>query len=289
MLNSSKKQWGVISGEIEKLKADFSKNSDLGKRRTSFAIAPAANIVDLEAAMIEKEPITIILSQKGWIRAIKGHNIDVNAQSFKAGDNLLMALKCETTDKILFFSTGGKFYTIGADKLPGGRGHGEPLRIMFDIDEGHDIINMFAYKPGQDRLLASDIGNGFIVCEDALIANTKKGKQVLNLSGAAEAKICVPAVGDHIAVIGQNRKMLIFPISQLPKMNRAKGVRLQKYKNGFISDAKIFNIEEGLSWIDSSGRTYIRKKEELYEWMGERAQAGRQPPTGFPKNNKFIG
>ena len=160
---------------------------------------------------------------------------------------------------------------------------------MLDIEEGHDILDMFVYKSGAKRLVASDVGNGFIVPEDALIANTKKGKQVLNVSGIIEAKICVPANGDYIAVIGQNRKLLIFPVSQLPKMNRGKGVRLQKYKDGGISDARIFDMSEGLNWSDSSGRTYVRTKQELRDWLGERAQAGRQPPVGFPRNNKFTG
>ena len=289
LLSSDKKQWGIITSEIEKLKLAYDPNSEMGKRRTSFEKAPLASDMDLESAMIEKEPITIILSEKGWIRAMKGHNTEPTAQAFKSGDALKLAIKCETTDKLLLLSTGGKFFTLLADKLPGGRGHGEPVRIMLDIEEGHDIVDMFVHKAGAKRLIASDVGNGFIVPEDALIANTKKGKQVLNVSGIIEAKICVPAIGDYIATIGQNRKLLIFPISQLPEMNRGKGVRLQKYKDGGISDARIFNASEGLSWSDSSGRTYVRTMEELKDWIGERAQAGRQPPTGFPRNNRFIG
>ncbi len=289
LLASDKKQWGVISNEIEKLKQDYSVDSEQGKRKTSFEKMPLASNIDLETALIEKEPVTIILSEKGWIRAMKGHGADPLAQTFKSGDTLKQAIKCETTDKILLLSTGGKFYTLGADNLPGGRGHGEPVRIMLDIEEGHDIVEMFIYRSGAKRLIASDIGNGFIVPEDALIANTKKGKQVLNVAGLVEAKICVPAIGDYIAVIGQNRKLLIFPTSQLPEMNKGKGIRLQKYKDGGISDARIFDSRKGLSWSDSSGRTYVRTMEELRDWLGERAQAGRQPPTGFPKNNRFVG
>ncbi|MCF6343201.1 MAG: DNA topoisomerase IV subunit A [Devosiaceae bacterium] len=289
LLASDKKQWGVITNEIEKLKLDYSPSTATGKRRTSFEKAPLTSEIDLVSAMIEKEPITIILSEKGWIKTMKGHNADANAQAFKSGDELKIAIKCETTDKILLLSTGGKVFTLSADKLPSGRGHGEPVRIMLDIEEGHDIVDMFVYKAGAKRLLASDIGNGFIVPESALIANTKKGKQVLNVSGVIEAKICVPAVGDHIAIIGKNRKLLVFPVAQLPEMNRGKGVRLQKYKDGGISDARIFDSNKGLSWSDSSGRTYVRTMEELRDWIGERAQAGRQPPTGFPKNNRFNG
>ncbi len=289
LLASDKKQWGVITNEIEKLKLDYSPSTATGKRRTSFEKAPLTSEIDLVSAMIEKEPITIILSEKGWIKTMKGHNADANAQAFKSGDELKIAIKCETTDKILLLSTGGKVFTLSADKLPSGRGHGEPVRIMLDIEEGHDIVDMFVYKAGAKRLLASDIGNGFIVPESALIANTKKGKQVLNVSGVIEAKICVTAVGDHIAIIGKNRKLLVFPVVQLPEMNRGKGVRLQKYKDGGISDARIFASNKGLSWSDSSGRTYVRTMEELRDWIGERAQAGRQPPTGFPKNNRFNG
>ena len=186
-------------------------------------------------------------------------------------------------------TTGGKVYTLGADKLPGGRGHGEPVRIMVDIEEGQDIVDLFVYRAGTKRLLASDVGNGFVVAEDDLIANTRKGKQVLNVSGTSEARLCVRADGDTVAVVGQNRKMLVFPASQLPEMGRGKGVRLQKYKDGGISDVKVFKSEDGLTWTDSSGRTYSKSIEELRDWLGDRAQAGRQPPTGFPRNNKFTG
>ena len=239
--------------------------------------------------MIEREPITVILSQKGWIRALKGHNNDASAQTFKTDDRLKLAFTCETTDKLLMLTTGGKVYTLGADKLPGGRGHGEPVRIMVDIEEGQDVVDLFVYKPGSKRLVASDVGNGFVVAEDDLIANTRKGKQVLNVSGTGEAKLCVRAQGDTVAVIGQNRKLLVFPAAQLPEMSRGKGVRLQKYKDGGISDAKLFNSADGLTWTDSSGRTYSKSMEELLDWIGDRAQAGRQPPTGFPRNNRFVG
>jgi topoisomerase-4 subunit A len=235
-----------------------------------------------------KKSQSLLFYQKK-VRALRGHNIDANAQSFKADDSLKLAIKCETTDKLLMLTTNGKIYTLGADKLPGGRGHGEPIRIIVDIEEGHDIVDIFVHKAGAKRLIASNIGNGFVVEETAMIANTRKGKQVLNVSGAAEAKLCVPVIGDSIAVIGQNRKLLIFPLNQLPQMGRGKGVRLQKYKDGGVSDIKTFNSIAGLSWIDSSERTYVRSIEELRDWQGERAQAGRQPPTGFPKNNKFTG
>ena len=237
--------------------------------------------------MIEREPITVVLSEKGWIRSLKGHNNDEQALTFKADDRLKTILKVQTTDKLLLMTTDGKVYTLGADRLPGGRGHGEPVRIMLDITEGHDVVSLFAHVPGARRLVASDIGNGFVVEENGLIANTRKGKQVLNVSVPNEAKICVEAAGDHIAVIGENRKMLLFPLELLPEMTRGRGVMLQRYKDGGVSDVKVFAGSDGLSWNDSSGRNYTRTMEELAEWVGERAQAGRMPPNGFPRSNKF--
>lgn len=289
LLASDKKQWGVISNQVKDLKKAYGPDSPLGARRTTFEALPNAGEIDFETAMIEREPITIILSEKGWIRSIKGHNADASAQAFKTGDALKLSLKCETTDKLLMLTTGGRVYTLGADKLPGGRGHGEPVRIMVDIEEGRDVVDLFVHVPSKKRLMASNIGNGFIVTEDDMIANTRKGKQVINVSGAAEAELCVPAVGDRIAVIGQNRKMIIFPLDQLPEMSRGKGVRLQKYKDGGISDVKVFQADDGLSWSDSSGRTFVKSMDDLRDWIGDRAQAGRQAPTGFPRNNKFSG
>src|SRR5690606_37677606 len=194
-----------------------------------------------------------------------------------------------TTDKLLMLTTGGKVYTLGADKLPGGRGQGEPVRIMVDIEEGHDIVALFVYRPGQHRIVASSTGYGFIAAEDDLVANTRKGKQILNVAAPAEASLIVPCEGDRVAVIGQNRKLLVFPLAQLAAMSRGKGVRLQRYKDGGISDIKTFYAADGLTWMDSSGRTYSKPTEELVDWIGDRAAAGRQPPTGFPRNNKFVG
>jgi topoisomerase IV subunit A len=295
LLASEKRLWGEVRKQVEALKVAYPKERPdgtphpIGARRTQLEKAPEADLADIESAMIEREPITVILSEKGWIRALRGHNNDVTNQSFKTDDRLKLALTCETTDKLLMLTTGGKVYTLGADKLPGGRGHGEPVRIMVDIEEGHDIVGLFVYRSGAKRLIASDIGNGFVVSEDDLVANTRKGKQVLNVSGTNEARICVPAEGDMVAVVGQNRKLLVFPATQLPEMSRGKGVRLQKYKDGGISDAKLFSSAEGLTWTDSSGRTYTKSAADLADWLGDRAQAGRQPPTGFPRNNKFTG
>ncbi len=289
LLASDKKQWGVIATEVGEIRKIYGPDHPLGPRRTTFDTIPDAGDFDIETMMIEREPITVILSEKGWIRAMKGHNADVDGQAFKAGDELKLALKCETTDKLLLLTTGGKIYTLGADKLPGGRGHGEPVRIMVDIEEGHDIVDLFIYKAGAKRVIASNVGNGFVIAEDDMIANTRKGKQALNVSGASEAKLCVPMSGDMVAVIGQNRKLLVFPAAQLPAMSRGKGVRLQKYKDGGISDLKVFSAEDGLSWEDSSGRTFVKSMDDLKDWLGDRAAAGRQPPTGFPRNNRFRG
>jgi topoisomerase-4 subunit A len=288
LLGSDRRQWGEITRQIGELKKAYGKDTALGRRKTEFADAPHAEFAEeAEAAFIEREPITVILSEKGWIRTVKGHATDIDEKGFKAGDRLKLALHCETTDKLLLLSTAGKVYTLAPDRLPGGRGQGEPLRLMVDLEEGQDFVDLFVYRAGERRLIASSVGNGFIVPETELIANTRKGKQVLNVSGTEEAKLIVPASGDTVAVIGENRKLLIFPASELPEMSRGKGVRLQKYKDGGISDAKLFNATEGLSWVDSSGRTFTKSMAEMRDWLGDRAQAGRQPPTGFPRNNKF--
>jgi topoisomerase-4 subunit A len=288
LLGSDKKQWGEITTQITELKKVYGKDTVLGRRKTEFGAPPDAEVsIETATAFIEREPITVILSEKGWIRAMKGHAAEIDDKGFKTGDRLKFAFHAETTDKLLLLSTGGKVYTIAPDKLPGGRGQGEPLRLMVDVEEGQDFVDLFVHTPGSKRLIASSGGNGFVVAEDDLIANTRKGKQVLNVSGTDEAKLIVPAAGDTVAIIGENRKMLIFAMSELPEMSRGKGVRLQKYKDGGISDARIFAAAEGLTWVDSSGRSFNKSMAELQDWVGERAQAGRQPPTGFPRNNKF--
>ena len=292
LLGSDKKQWGEITKQIGELKKAYGKDTPLGRRKTDLADAPDMDFAEeAEAAFIEREPITVILSEKGWIRALKGHTTEIDEKGFKAGDRLKLMLHAETTDKLLLLSTGGKVYTIAPDKLPGGRGQGEPLRLMIDVDEGQDFVDMFVHRPGAKRLVVSSVGNGFIVPEDELIANTRKGKQVLNVSGTEEAKLIVPAVGDMVALIGDNRKLVIFRLKdedrEVPEMARGKGVRLQKYKDGGASDARIFEHAAGLSWTDSSGRTFNRSLAELADWVGKIADAGRIAPQGFPRSNKF--
>jgi topoisomerase-4 subunit A len=288
LLASPARQWGEIKKQIEALRKDYAADTDIGRRRTTIGEAPDADVhEEATSAFIEREPITIILSEKGWIRSLKGHVDEADEKGFKAGDRLKLMIKAETTDKLLLLSTGGKVYTLTGDRLPGGRGQGEPVRLMVDMEEGHDIVDFFVHKPGAKRVVASRTGNGFIVAEDELIANTRKGKQVLNISGTDEAALIAPVAGDMVASIGQNRKMIMFPLSELPEMARGKGVRIQKYKDGGISDLKTFVRTEGLSWTDSSGRTFIKGVAELADWLGERAQAGRQAPQGFPRSNRF--
>src|SRR3569623_1959375 len=296
LLASDKKQWGEITKQIGELKKSYGKDTPLGRRKTEFEDAPHADFAEeAEAAFIEREPITVILSEKRWIRTIKSHTPvgDIDEKGFKAGDRLKGALHAETTDKLLLLSTAGKVYTLAPDKLPGGRGQGEPLRLMVDLEEGQDFVDLFVHRPGGRRLIVSTVGNGFIVLEDELIANTRKGKQVLNVSGTEEAKLIAPVVGESVAIIGENRKMLVFPIKskerEVPEMARGKGVRLQKYKDGGVSDAKTFAMAEGLSWVDSSGRTFTRSKAEIADWIGTIADAGRIAPQGFPRDNKFGG
>ena len=287
LLASEDTQWAVLKHDISEVGKKFGEKTELGRRRTGFGIAPEHDLEDIQQAMIEKEPVTVVLSQKGWIRAMKGHVADFSTLAFKEGDSLLTAYHAETTDKIILFTTGGKFYTIAADRLPGGRGHGEPVRVMVDMDNDTDIIASFRHDAERKLLVASSLGNGFIVQEADVVANTRKGKQVLNVKLPVEAALCRPADGDQLAVVGDNRKLLIFPLEQVPQMSRGKGVRLQKYKDGGIKDARIFKVDAGLTWEDSAGRVHTRTLEELAEHCGERAQAGRMAPKGFPKNGKF--
>jgi topoisomerase IV subunit A len=288
LVKSEDELWTRISDEVKETKEKFSKKTALGRRRTDFAIAPDVNEV-LDEMMIEKEPVTIVCSEKGWIRSLKGHISETSQFAFKEGDKGKFFFHAMTTDKIMVFTTSGKFFTLDAAKLPSGRGHGDPIRLMADIDAADSIVTLFVHQPGVKRLVASSDGNGFVVQETECVANTRKGKQVLNVTAPAEAVSCVvvPDNADHVATIGENRKIVIFKLSELPEMSRGKGVRLQKFKDGGLSDAAAFNMKEGLSWTDSSGRSFV--VDDLSEWVGERAQAGRAPPKGFPKNNKFVG
>ncbi|WP_316976429.1 DNA topoisomerase IV subunit A [Shumkonia mesophila] len=278
----------VIGAEMLDIRKQFGPDTALGKRRTDIGDAPSAIVVPLEA-MIEREPITVICSEKGWIRAIKGHMEDLSEVRYKEGDRGKFILRAQTTDKLLVFATNGRFYTVGCDKLPGGRGNGEPLRLMIDLDAGHDVVGLMVHRPGGRLLVAGESGRGFVVEEDAVIAQTRAGKQILNLADGEEAALCAP-IGegaDSIAVVGNNRKLLIFGLDEVPVMTRGRGVILQRYgKGGLIADAIAFKFADGLTW---PAGTRTRTETNLAPWHGKRAQAGRLPPGGFPRSNRFTG
>ncbi|HTO84953.1 MAG TPA: DNA topoisomerase IV subunit A [Methylomirabilota bacterium] len=283
LLKDEDRQWKKIAADVAELKKRFGPATALGKRRTELADAPSAVIIPMEA-VVEREPVTIVCSDKGWIRALKGTVPESDDIKYKEGDRGRFFLPAETTDKLLVFGTNGRFYTIGVDKLPGGRGHGEPIRLMIDLGNDQEIVTLLVHKPGRKLVVAAYDGRGFVVPEEEVVAQTRGGKQVLNLAEGVEAAACVPLEGDHVAVMGENRKMIIFPIAELPEMTRGRGVTLQKYKDGGLSDVKTFNLEEGLTWrLGEKTRT----ETALRDWVGKRAQAGRLPPQGFPKSNKF--
>ena len=284
LLADTLQQWNKIAEEIRETKKQFGQNYISGTRRTDFAEAQDFEEVPIEA-LIEREPITVVCSSMGWIRAMNGHIDLVRELKFKDGDGPGLIFHAQTTDKLLALASNGRFYTILASSLPGGRGMGEPLRLMVDIPDEALIVNLITFRPGQKLLVASSTGDGFIVTHDDVVAQTKSGKQILNTRGDAVAKICHDICGDHVAVVGENRKVLIFPICEIPEMVRGKGVRLQKYKEGGLSDITTFDLSDGLSWLDPAGRT--RTETNLEEWIGKRATAGRMAPRGFPRNKKF--
>ena len=284
LLKSEKRRWTVIAYEVREIKKHFGSNSELGRRHTELAAAPSDVVIPLEA-VVEREPVTVLCSAKGWIRAIKGHQENGAETKYKEGDRARFAEHAMTTDKLLLFATNGRFYTLGIDKLPGGRGFGEPVRLMIDLPNDQEIVNLFVHRPGAMLIVASTDGRGFLVPEDEVVAQTKNGRQVLNLATGEEAAACAEAVGDQVAVIGNNRKLLLFPLEELPEMTRGRGVILQKYRQGGLSDIKTFTLEEGLSWAAGAGRR--RSETDLLAWLGKRAQSGRLPPTGFPRSNKF--
>ncbi|KZY03821.1 DNA gyrase subunit A, partial [Sulfitobacter sp. HI0023] len=284
LLDSEGLQWDTISAQLRDTKKQFGKDWPGGARRTTFAEAGEVEDVPIEA-MIDREPITVVCSQMGWVRAMTGH-IDLNRElKFKDGDGPRFIFHAETTDRLLVFGSNGRFYTISAANLPGGRGMGEPLRLMVDLPNEAQIVALFIHQPGRRLLVASSAGDGFVVPEDEVVAQTRSGKQVLNVRGETRALICRPVTGDSVATVGENRKVLVFGLDELPEMNRGKGVRLQKFKDGGLSDAITFVGADGLVWQDPAGRT--RTQSDLAEWTGKRAGAGRMAPRGFPRNNRF--
>ncbi len=287
LIASTPQQWKTIAGQIKEIRETFGPKTQIGKRRTTFGIAPAHDEAAIEEAMVVREPATVVVSEKGWIRALRGHVTDLSGVTFKTDDALKFAFPTETTAKILIFASNGKFYTIEASKLPGGRGHGEPVRLYFDLEQDADVVAALAYQGGRKFLVASYAGNGFVVSEDECLGTTRKGKQVLNLKAPDKAAAMTTVDGDLAAAIGANRKMVIFKLDQVPEMGRGRGVRLQRYKEKGLSDITTFKGDEGMTWNDAAGRSFTLTMKDLKDWRGNRADAGRIAPKGFPKNNKF--
>ena len=272
-----------LAEEIKEIQKKFGQKTELGKRRTLVAEAPKEVEISIEA-MIEKEPITVVLSKQGWIRAMKGHIDSADDVKFKEGDSLKLSLKTYTTDNIVLFADNGRFYTILGNNIAGGRGYGEPLRLSVDVAEDAEIVTMFAWQPDQKLLVASRNGKGFIVNSNDVIAQTRAGKIILNLAEGDKALLCKPANGTHVAVIGTNRKMVVFSADEIPTMTRGSGVILQRYQEAKLSDAKFFNLEDGLSFPSGNG---TRVERNINLWLAKRATVGKFPPVGFPRSNKF--
>ncbi|MET0546339.1 MAG: DNA topoisomerase IV subunit A [Caulobacterales bacterium] len=284
LVASERRQWTAISGELKTVQKDFGPGTAIGKRRSTFQDAPTD--VDLSVEhFVEKEPITVVLSQKGWIRAMKGHVSDLSTLRFKEGDEAAYAAQVYTTDKLLLCASDGRVFTLAGDKLPGGRGMGDPVRLLVELGEKDEPIGLFAHRPDEKLIFASSDGHGFIVKAEDCLSQKRGGKQVLNLAKGARAQRVVEAEGDYVAVLGENRKLLIFKLSELPEMSRGKGVRMQSYKDGGLVDVKTFEKAAGFGWIDAAGRQ--RECPEWKGWIGKRAQSGKLVPNGFPKANRF--
>lgn len=286
LLKSEAKQWAEIKRQIGITKKIYGLTTTLGARRTTIGKPPAPVDIDLQQAMVEKEPITIILSAKGWVRAMKGHGVNQTELKYKEGDREQIVFEAQTTDKLVLFASNGRFYTIAGDKLPAGRGFGEPVRLLVEIPNDADIIDMMVWQEGRKYLVATRDGRGFIVPSDDILAQTKNGKTVMSVEDNGDARICIPveAKHDHIAIMGTNRKMLVFKLDQIPEMSKGKGVILQKYKDAEIADAKTFNLKEGLTFLSGTREMSVSN---VKEWIGERAQTGKLPPNGFPRSNRF--
>ena len=277
-------RWQKVAEEIKTMRDKFGKKTALGRRRTEFAEVADDIEISIEA-LVEKEPITVILSQKGWIRCVKGHVPLTDEFKFKDDDALLMAIHAQTTDKIILFDNSGKFFNINGSEIPSGRGFGQPLRLMIDLGNNDNICTMFTFEPKASYLIASNSGRGFVVDENHLIAQTRNGRKIMNLAAGEEAIFCKKITGDMVALIGDNRKLLVFKIEEIPTMARGRGVTLQKYKDGGLADMQIFNESEGFTYTRAGG---TKTETDLISWLGHRAQVGKLAPFGFPKNNKFL-
>jgi len=285
LLGSDKRQWRALSKEIAGTAKEFGENTPLGRRRTLIGAAPAEVEIPV-AALVEREPVTVLCSEKGWIRAIKGHSVSAADQKYKEGDAPRFAVPAETTDRLMIFGTNGRFYTIPVDRLPGGRGQGEPLRLMIDLPNEHDIVALFPYRQDLRLLIAAKDGRGFIVDTYEAAAQTRAGKQVLTPAAGTVAAVCAPAEGDFVALVGDNRRMLILDLDEIPVMARGRGVILQRYRVGGLADAKVFRAEEGLTWRQGENRT--RTETDIVQWRGPRGGAGRAVPQGFPRSGRFC-
>ncbi|EAQ34836.1 DNA topoisomerase IV subunit A [Nitrobacter sp. Nb-311A] len=286
VLGSEARQWEKVGEQVRNVRDMFGPKTPLGKRRTVFADAPEHDLAALEESLVEREPVTVVVSDKGWVRTLKGHVEDLSNLSFKTDDKLGFAFLAETTSKLLLFATNGKFYSLDVAKLPGGRGHGEPIRLFIDLEQDAAIVSLFVNTGGRKFLIASHEGQGFVVNEDDCVGTTRKGKQVLSVEMPNEAKAITTVAGDQVAVIGTNHKMVIFPLDQVPEMARGRGVRLQKYRDAGLSDVAVFDSKTGLTWRDSAGREQGLSWKDLSDWRGNRADAGRLA-HGLPKSNKF--
>jgi topoisomerase-4 subunit A len=287
LLGSETEQWSKVGEQVRKVRDLFGPKTPLGKRRTMFADAPEHDLAAIEEAFVEREPCTVVISEKGWVRTLKGHVEDISSLAFKTDDKLDHAFFAETTSKLLLFATNGKFYSLDVAKLPGGRGHGEPIRMFIDMEQDAAIVSLFINKGERKFLIASSEGQGFVVKEEDCVGNTRKGKQVLNVTMPNEACAIATVAGDTVAVIGTNHKMVLFPLDQVPEMARGRGVRLQKYSSAKLSDVAVFELKAGLTWKDSAGREQSMSAKELSDWRGNRADAGRLA-GGLPKSNKFL-
>jgi len=286
LLGSETEQWSKVGEQVKTVRDMFGPKTPLGKRRTNFADAPEHDLAAIEEAFVEREPVTVVVSEKGWVRTMKGHVADLSGLTFKTDDQLGQAFFAESTSKLLLFATNGKFYSLDVAKLPGGRGHGEPIRMFIDMEQETAIVSLFVNKGERKFLIASSEGQGFIVKEEDCVGNTRKGKQVLNVEMPNEACAIATVAGDTVAVIGTNHKMVLFPLDQVPEMARGRGVRLQKYTSASLSDVATFDSKAGLAWKDSAGRDQSMSWKELADWRGNRADAGRLA-HGLPKSNKF--
>ncbi|MCJ2076270.1 DNA topoisomerase IV subunit A [Methylobacterium sp. E-016] len=287
LLGSDAAQWKAITQQVRQVKKAFGPDTKLGARRTTLQNPPDTAGIDFTAAMVEREPITVIVSEKGWIRALKGHVADLSGVAFKGDDQIKIAFPSETTAKILVLASNGKVFTLDASKLPGGRGFGDPIRLMVDLDDGTEIVAALPYRPETRLLIAGSDGRGFLAPSDGLVANTRKGKGILGLDGDAKAVLLVPAEGDHVAVTSSDKLLLVFPITELTELVRGKGVRLQRCRQSTLVDACVFALAEGLPWRDGSPQPRLANAGLLEKWMGHRTDAGTLMTRSFPKFERF--